>query len=77
MVLGIVLIVSISTILKAKMGIRKDMWGNEFKDGRGDAEVEQMREQMKVLKERVAVLERIATEKNHSLEHEIERLRDR
>ena len=78
MVLGIVLIVSITTIMKARMGIRKDMWGNEIKDsGRDDAEVEQMREQMKVLKERVAVLERIATEKNHSLEHEIERLRDR
>ena len=78
MVLGIVLIVSIAGLLKARMGIRKDMWGNEIKDsGRDDAEVEQMREQMKVLKERVAVLERIATEKNHSLEHEIERLRDR
>jgi hypothetical protein len=36
-----------------------------------------MREEMKVLKERVAVLERIATDRNHSLEHEIERLRDR
>lgn len=78
MVLGIVLIVSIAGLLKARMGIRKDMWGNEIKDGgRDDVEVEQMREQMKVLKERVAVLERIATEKNHSLEHEIERLRDR
>ncbi len=78
MVLGIVLIVSIAGLLKARMGIRKDMWGNEIKDnGRDDAEVEQMREQMKALKERVAVLERIATEKNHSLEHEIERLRDR
>ena len=77
MVLGIVLIVSIASIMKAKMGIRKDRWGNETIGGRDDAEVEQMREQMKVLKERVAVLERIATEKNHSLEHEIERLRDR
>ena len=78
MVLGIVLIVSIAGLLKARMGIRKDMWGNEIKDnGRDEVEVDQMREQMKVLKERVAVLERIATEKNHSLEHEIERLRDR
>lgn len=78
MVVAIVLIVSIASIMKARMGIRKDMWGNEIKDGgQGDAEVAQMREQMKVLKERVAVLERIATEKNHSLEHEIERLRDR
>ena len=29
------------------------------------------------LKERVAVLERIATDRSHALEHEIERLRDR
>jgi hypothetical protein len=36
-----------------------------------------MREEMKVLKERVAVLERIATDRNLSLEQEIERLRDR
>jgi hypothetical protein len=34
-------------------------------------------QQIRALKERVAVLERIATERNHSLEHEIERLRDR
>lgn len=78
MVLGIVLIVSVAGLLKARMGIRKDMWGNEVKDDGGDTfEVEQMREQMKALKERVAVLERIATDKNHGLEHEIEKLRDR
>ena len=33
--------------------------------------------EIRALRERVAVLERIATERNHSLEHEIERLRDR
>jgi len=34
-------------------------------------------QEIRGLKERVAVLERIATERSHSLEHEIERLRDR
>ena len=76
MVLGIVLIVSIASIMKARMGIRKDMYGNELPIA-DSAETERTREEMKALKERVAVLERIATDRNHALEHEIERLRDR
>ena len=75
MVLGIVLIVSIVSLLKARMGIRKDQWGNELPMGDG-AETERMREEMKALKERVAVLERIATERNHSLEIEFDKLRN-
>ena len=76
MVLGIVLITAIASVMRARYGIRKDMYGNEL-PLRDEAEVLRMREDMKVLKERVAVLERIATDRNHSLEHEIERLRDR
>ena len=41
------------------------------------AETERMRDEIKVLKDRIAVLERIATDRNHSLEQEFERLRDR
>ena len=74
MVLGIVLIVSIVSLLKARMGIRKDQWGNELPAG-DNAETERMREEMKALKDRVAVLERIATDRNHALEHEFEKLR--
>jgi hypothetical protein len=76
MVVAIVLIVSITSLIRARMGIRKDRHGNEL-PLHDSAQTERMREEMKVLKERVAVLERIATERNHSLEHEIERLRDR
>ena len=76
MVVAIVLIVSITSLIRARMGIRKDRHGNEL-PLHDNAQTERMREEMKVLKERVAVLERIATERNHSLEHEIERLRDR
>jgi hypothetical protein len=76
MVVAIVFIVSITSLLRARMGIRKDRHGNEL-PLHDSAETQRMREEMKVLKERVAVLERIATERNHSLEHEIERLRDR
>jgi hypothetical protein len=36
-----------------------------------------MREEVRALKERIAVLERIATDKDSALEREIEQLRDR
>ena len=76
MVVGIVLIVSITSIIRAKLGIRRDMYGNEL-PLHDAAEAQCAQEELRVLKERVAVLERIATDRNHSLEHEIERLRDR
>ena len=40
------------------------------------AENQRLGSEMTILKERVAVLERIATDKNHRLEHEFERLRE-
>jgi len=76
MVVAIVLIVSFTSLLRARMGIRKDRFGNEL-PLHDSAESERLREEVKALKERVAVLERIATDRNHALEHEIERLRDR
>jgi uncharacterized protein YlxW (UPF0749 family) len=75
MVVGIVLIATIGSIWKAKHGIRKDRHGNEmFVDNR---ENEQLRHEVKQLKERLAVIERITVEKENSLSREIERLRDR
>ena len=44
---------------------------------RDDAETQRLREEVKVLKERLQVLERITVEKENSLEREIEQLRDR
>jgi hypothetical protein len=76
MVVAIVFIVSITSLLRARMGIRKDRHGNEL-PMHDSAETQRMREEMKVLKDRVAVLERIATDRNLSLEQEIDRLRDR
>lgn len=75
MVLGIVLITTIAGVWKAKHGIRKDMWGNEHKTD--DAENARLRDEVKSLKDRLAVLERITIEKENSLEREIESLRDR
>jgi len=75
MVIAIVLIVTIGSIWKAKHGIRRDRHGNEhFVDNR---ENERLREEVKALKERLAVIERITVDKENSLEREIERLRDR
>ena len=42
-----------------------------------DPDAVRLREEVRTLKERIAVLERIATDKESSLEREIERLRDR
>jgi len=41
-----------------------------------DAEAERLRAEVKRLHERLAVLERIATDRENSLEREIEQLRD-
>ncbi|WP_298689468.1 hypothetical protein [uncultured Sphingomonas sp.] len=42
-----------------------------------DAEARQLRDEVRSLKERIAVLERIATDHSTSLDREIESLRDR
>lgn len=78
MVVLIVAIVMISVVLKARYKARTP--GHGLPDARalGDpAEARQLREEMKALKERLAVLERITVEKENSLSREIERLRER
>ena len=42
-----------------------------------DGEAARLRREVRDLKERIAVLERIATDRSHTLDQEIERLRDR
>ncbi len=78
-VLGIILIATVAGLIRAKLGIRRDNRGNEYaiRDERGDAESARLREEVKMLKERLHVLERITVEKENSLEREIEQLRDR
>jgi hypothetical protein len=43
----------------------------------GDGENQRLRGEVEALRDRLAVLERIAVEKENSLERDIERLRDR
>jgi uncharacterized protein YlxW (UPF0749 family) len=79
MVVLIVAIVMIASIFRAKYG-----YGRHSRRGDGDrisaeeqAENLRLREEVKQLKERIHVLERITVEKENSLAKEIESLRDR
>ena len=72
----IVAIVMIAGVLRAKyMGGRHRNRGGAALPN-DDAETARLREEMKTLKARLAVLERIAVEKENSLAREIEQLRD-
>lgn len=83
MVIGIVLIVTIGSVVRSLLGVRRDHKGLEFhgpdrgSDDRVIDEIRRLREEVKSLKERQAVIERITVEKESSLEREIERLRDK
>ena len=80
MVIGIVLIVTIGSVIRAKHGIRRDNKGNEFFAGNAadNAETKALQGEIRALKERIQVLERIATDTNRAvaLDEEIEKLRD-
>jgi uncharacterized protein YlxW (UPF0749 family) len=76
MIVAIVAIVMFASVLRARFASR----------GRGDgldsapaeqAETVRLREEVKDLKERIKVLERITVEKENSLSKQIEELRDR
>jgi len=69
-ILGIVIVIMIASIFKARIrySSRRPAEGQETL---------RMREEMRALKERIQVLERIATDKESALEREIEQLRDR
>ena len=80
MVIGIVLIVTIGSVVRAKYGVRRDNKGNEFFAVPADnAETKALQSEIRALKDRIQVLERIATDHNRAvtLDEEIERLRDR
>ena len=78
MVIGIVLIVTIGSIVRAKYGVHRDRRGNEYFVGNAnqDAETKALQAEIRALKERIQVLERIATDKSSRLADEIESLRD-
>ena len=78
MVILIVAIVMIAGVLRARYtgGRRHRHARDEALPARDEAETVRLREEVKMLKERLAVIERITVEKESSLEREIERLRN-
>ena len=78
MVVVIVAIVMFAGVLKAKYGYgRRRDGGGEQLSAEEQAETLRLREEVKQLKERIHVLERIAVDKENSLSREIEDLRGR
>ena len=74
MVVIIVAIVMVASIIRASLHGRARRRDPEDAES---GEAQRLRDEVKQLKERLAVLERITVEKESSLEREIERLRDR
>lgn len=80
MVIGIVLIVTIGSIIRSKYGVSHgSRHGRADAPPRDDAETRALQTEIRTLKERIQILERIATDTNRAatLDEEIERLRDR
>ena len=82
MVVAIIVIVTIGSVLMARFGIHKDKHGNEVFSGNdtASADAARLRDEVRALKERVQVLERVITDNEASslrLDREIEALRDK
>ena len=79
MVVLIVAITAIASIFRAKYGVVRNRKGEDRFRPADDAENQRLRDDLRALKERVAVLERIATENDRglTLDREIEALRRR
>lgn len=75
-IIAIVAIVMFASVLKARYSWHRRR-GRIEDDGHDDGEAARLREEVKMLKERIHVLERITTDRENSLSREIEELRDR
>ena len=76
----IVAIVAVASVFKAKYGVVRTGRGEQYvghlrDDPAAKAEAEAVRKEIRALKERVATLERIATDSASTLDREIEQLR--
>jgi uncharacterized protein YlxW (UPF0749 family) len=78
MIAFIVLVVTVGSVLRAAFGRgrRRDRDRDRELATKDDAETARLRDEVRQLKERLHVIERITVEKENSLEREIERLRD-
>lgn len=69
----IVAIIMAAKVLTARFGMKEDEEGNVVPIDKADTE--ELRAEMRKLKERVAVLERLATDSSSALAREIDNLR--
>ena len=79
-IITILVIVFAFRIISHRMGMRTGWdrrWANKQLDAGDPRETDRLRDEVKQLKERLQVLERITVEKENSLAKEIESLRDR
>ena len=77
MVVAIVGITAVASVVRAKYGVVRCHKGEEFIQRGPDPEAERLRAELYALKDRVAVLERLATDSSTALEREFEKLKDR
>jgi hypothetical protein len=77
MVVAIVAIAAVASMVRAKYGIVRRHRGEAFVQPGTDPEADRLRAELKALKDRVAVLERLATDSSSALEREFDRLRER
>jgi hypothetical protein len=82
MIILIVAMVIGARLYRDRMGIgrsnRRDLRDSVAQNpGADSGESQRLREEIRALKDRIAVLERIATDRSTSLDREIEALRDR
>ncbi|QNA84047.1 hypothetical protein G4G27_08635 [Sphingomonas sp. So64.6b] len=84
MVVAIIVVITIGKVLQARFGgshnSRRDAFHPHREDAATEMENQRLREELKAMKDRLAVLERLATDSNDSgarLDREIEKLRDR
>jgi hypothetical protein len=83
MIAVITVVGTIGSVLRARYGVVRDKHGNDMPlrgDDIAQAENQRLREELRAMKERLAVLERLATDNDNSgarLDREIEKLRDR
>ncbi|HYJ52892.1 MAG TPA: hypothetical protein VEW04_06945 [Allosphingosinicella sp.] len=75
MVVLIVALVMFASVIRSVLGGRRGRNRDQL-PARDDAEAQRLRDEVRQLKERLQVIERITVEKENSLEREIERLRD-
>jgi hypothetical protein len=75
MIVAIVAIVMFASVLRARYGWQRHHRSEVAESD--DGEAQRLREEVKLLKERLHVLERITTDRENSLSREIDELRDR